>query len=358
MNYSPETGKALTLADVVNDEAAFTEAVNEKLSAKGIDHAVAVSDWSESMDLDAPEFTVDHDGISVFIRNEEGGASVFLPFGELKGIIKEELLPETEDFTVEFPYEAETSVILKDGTESELRITGTFVEIDDVGEPYIDQASTDISLDGGISRFFGFYTETPDISRYYFVRSGGRDYIYIIGGTFIDICLFAIEIDSGRLYYLGGTFTVPNNDKTPDLGPAGIAGKVYYEITDPHSFSIYYWPNGIGTATAVCETAAMGDGLPVRIGEVYSIDGMEYTLLRDINGSLLDGSGEIVGTVTLHAGDTVKYYRTDGSSWGDVLTSDGRTVRFFFTVIEDWPPVFIDGIPVPDIFEGADFIDY
>lgn len=351
INLDPYTGTAIGLYDVLTDEKAFTNAARRRFAEAGFAGSVRFENTGLLSDPGHAVWTLDHDGISAFLWDGSSVFSIFVPFSELEGCIREEYLPETDDFTVAFPYGLASSVTLKDGRTAELCVSSyAFTDLDDGNS----STFTEIGLNGETSRFYGLY----DASEQLFVHSGGRDYIYVSCGDAMSKLLAVYELDNFRVYYLGCIPAVPYVEPAPELYPFSIPGTVDHAITDPHSFLYCFWVDALGTAAAFCETAARGDGIPARTGEVFFFESIEFGLLCDIEAKQVNEAGEVLGSITLKKGDTVQYYRTDGESWADVKTADGSIARVCLTFEENWPPVSIDGVPVPEIFEGADFIDY
>lgn len=364
-NLDSATGKTIGLADAVTDTAAFTEAVNAACGGEPLTADI----WEDGSNLCMPAFTLDHDGVSVFFF--ESGESAFLPFSGYPSLFKSKYLPETEDFTVEFPLDVISSFETADGGVTELMAS---LNIDWEAETtYPSVISTDFTLydgssSGNVFRYFGMDSNIftgPAASEYLFVCSGGRDFIIVRGCDFIEGALFIIGVGRGRLCALGTSGTNSSCLVVPGISPVGLSGEEEPLITDPNRFDNRYSVDGIGSAIGSCLTGLGGDGVPVRLDNVYYIvpsaySGMEYTLLCDIEAERVNEAGESIGTIVLHEGDVVVYYRTDGRTWGDVKTANGRIARFYITRAEDWdwPPFRIGDVPVTDIFEGAGFIDW
>ena len=356
-SFDTASGNRISIENAVIDLSAFTEALNSKLAGE----TVSTDDWRHHDRLDMPAFTIDHDGISVFLYGDNSDISAFLPFSEYPGLFSEELLPETEDFTVEFPYEARNCFIMKDG-ESSFRITALCNDnaIDYYGRQYSKPIATDVELNGEHFRnsivFPAIFSERPDLSDFLYVRCGGRDYLYIIGSDFIDFIIGVFEIHSGRLFYLGCALLTPGESTA--VSPIEVIGTEDHIITDPHCFHYNYCTTVLGEIVSECSAGAYGDGIPALLDSVFMIEGVEYELLVDIEAELINEAGERLGTIELHSGDTVSYFRTDNKEWADVKTSDGQIARFYYTFnYYEWPYVCIDGISVTRIFKGVSFVD-
>ena len=82
-------------------------------------------------------------------------------------------------------------------------------------------------------------------------------------------------------------------------------------------------------------------------------------MLCDLEAELVDDAGESIGSVTLHEGDEVFFFRTDRQSYADLRLADGSVARVYITLAEegaaDWRPT-IDGVPVDSIFDGMYWI--
>ena len=96
------------------------------------------------------------------------------------------------------------------------------------------------------------------------------------------------------------------------------------------------------------------DGLPVKEHDWYYIGSeIEFTMQKDLTVAVVDEEGKTTGETEVKTGAKVRYYRTDGENWADILLSDGRIGRVFPEYSNGYWTV--DGIDVEEVFEGIIF---
>ena len=123
------------------------------------------------------------------------------------------------------------------------------------------------------------------------------------------------------------------------------------KFTDMRAFRLREWIHVLDYVPAHRDYYLIRDGAPGPVDDAWIIDdSSEWSLAQELTGTLIDGeSGEEAGPVTLRRGDVLRIYRTDGESWMDFITGDGRIVRTDIDV-SDYPQL-VNGIEVMELFE-------
>ena len=125
-------------------------------------------------------------------------------------------------------------------------------------------------------------------------------------------------------------------------------------LTDPAHMSLTERSWLLGTASGVQTFRVGSDGMPVGTEGSFRVSGdRTLTLKKEMTFDLVGENGETGGSRTLPSGTALKMYRTDNSTYMDLLCEDGAVVRVMVQA-EDWPQT-INGEPISDIFDGILF---
>ena len=96
------------------------------------------------------------------------------------------------------------------------------------------------------------------------------------------------------------------------------------------------------------------DGFPLSYEDYYTFEIMpEFKVQKNFKLNLVNEYGEIGEAVTVKAGETVKYYRTDSSMFADFILPDGRIGRADLEWFEGL--CSIDGNTAEELFDGIVF---
>lgn len=319
-NIERATGKRLMLSDVVNDVSRLPALLNELLEKRNEDGFMLDPevDYTERFSAPSDDFAwlMDPHGITFMFNEGAFGIedahplSVTLAFRDNPGLVRDEFFPKAENFAMYMPR----------GTDSYIELNGKLVSLllseaqaaeEEIKEEIETQTTVRIFIDGEMYEdSLNAWTGDP-----IYLHAAGRDYIYICNshGEANEPSLIIYEITDGSVKKL---------KELDNVRPGGI-------IIDPTEFTLASRLFLIGDTFGMRRYSVGADGVPTTADTLYTNENPpEYTLLRDVTAEKLDEFGEPTGeTVTLKTGEKYRYYITDGKSFGDFLSEDGRLFR-------------------------------
>lgn len=356
-NFDSRTGKPIELSDAVRDIEAFTEAVNSLLAEKGSEVTIGRGDWSDKEDVGRPAWVIDRNGIYVFVFDRGMGENVYISFDDEKygELLNAGLKAQTESFVSAFPLDTQM-YFDNEGEAAGFRVYpmegeyGAYAAVEYNGTVY---ELKDIELAELIAEGIA--------PVYYSARAEGADLLLIPGVDIDGFLLHTVGAKDGRLCYLGSAYWEPTAEKLASVVAYQVEAVRTQLITDPARFKMTQRTELLGTVPGACLAGLSGAFLPEPIEYLFELEPVEFTMLCDIEAELVGADGAPSGSVTLKTGEKVKYFRTDGMSYADLITENGSVARVYVTICNgddpDWAPPSIDGVVVSLIFEGVVFTD-
>ena len=384
-NIDPQTGKLLSLSDVVTDMDAFIATVLAKFSELYPDvsreTAAKVLEEMKETGTDTVCWTMDYFGVTVYFNPyniaaySQGIQIVTVPFNEAQQMFEEKYLNVPDNFIQQIngnvPVVAD---INGDGiNETVLVISESAGEDEDY---YTAQKIWTVCF-GDKETVVNDYCYSGE---FYLVCSEGRYYVYIIEVADNDYSMLTVvDLQSGE----------NNRDKIFNASCGG--GEGVYDGTEDSYSSLVSWsaltdPEDMLLSSRLAVLGTMGgerhyktgaDGWPEAV-EDYYLTSTEFamTAKTDIDCITVDGDGEKTGNASIIEGRYYQTVRTDGESWVDIQELDADEVTEYdngYTVFimtesisqlradrpiyrldyihDEWPG-YVQGIIEEDVFEG------
>lgn len=228
-NYDTESGKLLTLSDVVKDISKLPEAAEKTLMNRiGEEESfgeTAVRDYFKNVSEEDISWTLDYNGITLYFNpgavapTNFGNQTVTVTFAEYPGLFKEKYASVPEAYTVSLPLDTPFFTdITGEKKADEITVSGDF---DSDGRYYITMA---VSTDK---------TEYEDewfsygLDPYYVKTADGNSYLYVFSLNSEDetrnSTLSVFDLQNGEVKLLG----------TSEIGLANKGNNVFAVPTDP-----------------------------------------------------------------------------------------------------------------------------
>lgn len=347
--FDTETGKLLSLDDVVNDRKELPDLVFEALKRfRGEENIYGDLDPETCFESSetAVSWTLDCNGITFYFNPsvaapfEMGVVDVTLSFADYPQLVREKYRNVPESYGTEFAFGQNFYFDLDgDGSLDCLDVTAGESEsggYEDMtvwlnGEPCV---GNDIS-----------YMIEPVLLH----TKDGKNWLYVGQQYPDDFWVFQVyDVSHGYPENVGIVYSGCKNY---------ISDSGYYikeVLTDPDSFMLETWTNLLGIEYGYDSCHVGADGLPVKENDGYFIDSeRNFTMLNDLSVTLVDEAGNSLGEAMLKKGDTVTYCRTDGYTYADLKLSDGRIGRVF-TEQSDWNYT-VEGADIGELFDGMNY---
>jgi len=359
-NIDTKTGQSLALTDVIADLNSFTELVQSQLIAQW-----KTSGGGNEPDYDllsttlrsGPSWTLDPDGITIYFNQYEFSdfagqvvKPVKIQFRGNEGIFSQKYTEAPVSYAYEVPMDcAFFSDVNQDGAID--RISISYSASDD------GYASTNIDVNG---------IETSAEARWY---------------EYLDPLLVHLENGSEYLMVEGesedswvgqgycNVFNLSDGTAIKQASyPLAYYNCEYSEMTDSDIAIMKEIPTNVSEARFTVRTDMLGTsrahstcqigngGKIIEINPWYIIDDYYQTMLtlrQPLTTVEVDeAAGAEIGEVTLEAGEKVRAFRTDNSSYCDVIRKDNTIARIFSdTTGEGWISK-INGVDVHSVFDG------
>jgi hypothetical protein len=341
LNLNAQTGKKLKLKKLVKDGDAFIALLKEALLRDYPDIDKELFDsYFEKTELSGLTWTAGWEGITCYFDAYTLGAYaigpqiVTIPFAGNEALFADELLDTPEEYGVQLPL------------------------------------TTEMLLGGRKVTVYGERSEYDDYTGFTVICDDQR-------GTLDDTIAYGVAVtwlhaDSGDYLYLDcmedndyhSLVTVKLGDKPELVGSDGLGASYVYgdgdtrygtsALTDPDHMPLWTRVWLLSTVSGHQIFSVGSDGLPVGTeGSFRVASKLTLTLKKEMTFDLVDENGAVSGSRTLPSGTKLKMYRTDNSTYVDLLCEDGAVVRVMVQA-EDWPQT-INGEPISDIFDGTLF---
>lgn len=337
-NVDTKTGDRIALDDVITDMDLLPQIIATEMLELYPDIAYWTPTLAETFEAYInPEitlsWTLDYNGVTFYFGSYEVGSyadgrqQVTVLYSEYQPIFNEYYFENvTDDYVI--PASAWNSLD---------------VDLDADRDP--DHIYAALNYTGAYEGFSSFtikmnnmeYTQDAYgwVFELYYVRANGKSYLYATVLSDSDYAeTFVYEISGSGISYKG-SFN---------------GGTKYFTNSSDFCVTKHFHMLSTLVGTTACYVGE--NGLPVEKNGVYDVSQMEYTLIstKEITADLVDANGKPTGeSHTFPAGSEFTYLRTDGKTYVDMLSSDGKQCRFY-TGNDEWPAT-INGMDATECFE-------
>ena len=254
------------------------------------------------------------------------------------------------DWAIKLPDGGVMEDIDGDGALDYINVTFNYYTEEESDYSYIDAICVDAALDYKKISYYGF-----DEGDVYFIKKGENYYLYVLGTAENDYKFIQmVDISNGVIRDLNsfdGTFTT--RDNCFDYGEGYyINGRgLFY---DPNFFYVRVRQEYISTFDANA-TAEVGDNGEITLLQDYYDLPTDFNITSKVGLELdeVDEDGNVIGKTNVPSGTVYYMYRSDGESYVDCKTKDGKYVRIVLDN-SDWP-IKINGIELEEAFDGIIF---
>lgn len=347
INYDSQTGEILKLSDVIKDKEALSKILEEYIKEDtDLRENMGEYDLSKLYHQNEIDFgihnnfvwTSDYQGITLHysVKDEygypKGTKHIRISHLDYPEIFEEKFLatPKSYGYPIEIgkPY-----LVTQNNNENiKVNIKTTY------SEEYMENISATLEVDGvdyplEENRFSYFY----DIEAFIFHMENGDNFLYLITKHDNDYQLLSIiNLEDPQNMVLLNT-----NTKISDIYPS-----------NPMHFTLYHVLDTLSTLMATREYQIDDLGNLVPLGD-YQIQ-MERNFITKIplEFSKLE-NGNITGIEIIPMGTKIFLISTDGETYTDIQTEDGRMYRIEMDV-SDWPRK-VNGKDIEECFEGVGF---
>ena len=351
--YDTQTGKELSLKDVVSDYDGIYEYVKKQLE-ENYDQSMFFEDYQdtlqkmfydESGDYGTVQWTISQTGLSIYFNQYDlapyvaGSQQVDISFKEQPQLFQSKYVVEKESYSKVIRENSSCFADVNgDGKEEEISYSvardeygfGGAITVTCDGQIF-DTAEVDKDASDAYGAYGAYSSEG-----YVLHTSDGRTYLYLQHLDDNDYRYVNVfRLDQGRPSYVG------------------YEGMAWYntQILDPDSFMLYTRLDVLGTYYGMKRYHVDEAGLPASDDEAYVIN--ESSMLqstRDLEVTILEKNGsETEATVPSGTGYTI--FRTDGASYADAHLNDGRDCRIQIKEGSRGWGWDIDGVSEEECFE-------
>ena len=351
--YDTQTGKELSLKDVVSDYDGIYEYVKKQLE-ENYDQSMFFEDYQdtlqkmfydESGDYGTVQWTISQTGLSIYFNQYDlapyvaGSQQVDISFKEQPQLFQSKYVVEKESYSKVIRENSSCFADVNgDGKEEEISYSvardeygfGGAITVTCDGQTF-DTAEIDKDASDAYGAYGAYSSEG-----YVLHTSDGRTYLYLQHLDDNDYRYVNVfRLDQGRPSYVG------------------YEGMAWYntQILDPDSFMLYTRLDVLGTYYGMKRYHVDEAGLPASDDEAYVIN--ESSMLRstrDLAVTILEKNGsETEATVPSGTGYTI--FRTDGASYADAHLNDGRYCRIQIKEGSRGWGWDIDGVSEEECFE-------
>lgn len=351
--YDTQTGKELSLKDVVSDYDGIYEYVKKQLE-ENYDQSMFFEDYQdtlqkmfydESGDYGTVQWTISQTGLSIYFNQYDlapyvaGSQQVDISFKEQPQLFQSKYVVEKESYSKVIRENSSCFADVNgDGKEEEISYSVARDEYGFGGAITVTcdgQIFDTAEIDKDASDAYGAYGAYSS-EGYVLHTSDGRTYLYLQHLDDNDYRYVNVfRLDQGRPSYVG------------------YEGMAWYntQILDPDSFMLYTRLDVLGTYYGMKRYHVDEAGLPASDDEAYVIN--ESSMLqstRDLEVTILEENGsETEATVPSGTGYTI--FRTDGASYADAHLNDGRDCRIQIKEGSRGWGWDIDGVSEEECFE-------
>ena len=360
-NYNPLTGQLLSLQDVLNDPDSLPELLEKVLKEDVYSEAFLYDDLAaaireemantgtytdsvtgEEIEIQpGPGFTLGYDSITFWFSPYDitsyaaGGITETLCFEDYPDLVKAEYMEVPDSWMS--PIFQDQPVKLSDGSV----VSWQAYPLDE----YESEWNYAVTVNG-VTREKNVYAFDFDS---WLIHLNGKNFLATESSEVDDY----VSLEVTDLNGLAGI-------TSPEEIPEGIDIGRHFESsspTDPCQVALGTRADLLSTYS-VYRTYRFGDdGLPEALEDwdtvrTYDDWRIELTVKRRLGVDTVDASGEITGSLMLPEGTKLYFWRTDGSTWVDMITDSDETVRLYTE--EGWPQK-VNGLDAEEYLDGMMF---
>jgi len=361
MNLDPETGREISLTDVVNDPARFAELVITELHRQyGNEEGAYNADHEEQIrrmfggatgadEYQAP-WSIGYNEINVYFDHyvlgpyAAGEFHVTVPFSDAPELFDEKYRQTPEKYITALDEYMPGYVDLDgDGNEDTVEVQKSYRN---TGSGYVEGTYETIHIfcNGREELSYENYGSFTDFRL--LKLADGRCYLYAqwYGGYEGEDYIEVFDLTPGAVRRVGDYF-------------GDISERTYekkYVATDPDCF--YVSRRGkevLGTYQVICECHVGADGMPVEEGLNLIVNTEERSLTAKVpvNVYLVSDDGtEDKEPTEMPAGTVLQFYGTQGDTMVEMVLEDGRHCRVYLDSAEY--PHTVGGVPEGECFDG------
>lgn len=365
-NYYVSNGKEISLGDVVNvSEDEFNELLKEDLFDQvedgegtffdideSLSHYKFDPDEKKSIESGAEDYELGYnwymaiDGIHI-VFNQYDIADYASGAFEVSFAYDDEIINEELKFDTSKTYCYEEEIPLYE-SEDEADTDGLYITKNSQGSGLVlVNGDNSAEFDDYYSKDTDYYTAN------HFVMDDGREYIHIsteFGNDFYDTHIFDIT-DGGSEYVGVSGYTAVWIDSDTEYG-----GPKVFSCAD--NFIIVDRSGALGTFTYYNYYSIGDDGMPQADPKTCVITDVcteDIVSAKSVEMEKLDGDREPTGEmISVKSGTSFTIVSTDGSSYVDLLSSDGQYLRLYIDDIGYEGTV--DGVSIQEIFPGLVYV--
>ncbi|MCR5226834.1 MAG: hypothetical protein K6E27_06445 [Eubacterium sp.] len=360
-NYDPSTGEEMSIEDVVSSMDDLKAAAQEMFSR---DYAYLIENEPGCEDslaesFDDPEtlcWTLGPEELQLYynpyhLASYAAGMQIIkIRIADYPDLFNKGIGVAEGDWIIKLPDDGMLEDIDGDGSLDYVDVTFNYFTEDESDYSYLD--SIDVVAGNGSKTIVYYGFEEGDV---YFIKKGDSFYLYILGTAENDYKFIQmVDITDGNVRDLNsfdGTFTA--KDYTYDYGEG------YYSATrgllyNPNFFYVRVRHQYISTLDATAP-AEVGDNGEIKLLQDYYDLPTDFCITSKVGLELdeVDADGNVIGKTNISSGTDYYMYRSDGTSYVDCKTEDGKYVRI---VIDDSEyPFTVNGIDLEEAFDGIIF---
>ncbi len=336
VNFDTQTGEKLALEDVITDTEALPAALATEILEQYPDLENVTDDmWDMSMedflasyltpeevDDVTPEFkwTLGYEGVTFYFGAYEigsfahGNQVVVLTYNEYPELFDENYFASvTQDYALRilpFYYGDEGFTDLNgDGVMDMITVDGNY------SADYDNFTSINVTVNNNTYTQDAWYYELTS----YLVKANGNNYIYAeCMGNSDYRTIYVFKVTESSVEFIG------------DVQGSGIT-----DFTNSADFGITKRFDLLSTYYGQARFYVGEDGMPVKEEGAYEIQLYEDTPIVStvsINAELIDETGNLTGeTYEFPVGTEYHFRRTDGMTYVDMMTSEGKACRLYTT---------------------------
>lgn len=326
--YDVESGKILSVSDVVKDEATFIGRIKDRLIENYPDTGfmVDLDEYFDSVTKGEYElyWSIDYSGITVYFEPydiasyADGILKVRFSFEEDGDLINEKYMSVPDDYITPVTTWTEAYADLDaDGSEDPILLIGTAPEEDWDANKW-EWSIGDTSISDTIESYG---------NESYLVKKDGKYYAYMFNSVENDYkVLSVIDLATGK--ELGGEFGMSNMglyDKDFGYDEDGASWRTSSAFVNPNSFELDSRMDVLGTYSGIKEYHVASNGKPESDDDFYRVDRMGYLIkpLRDLPCQIIDRDGNVLEeNATLPKDTMLRIVRTDGETIADLQAGD------------------------------------
>ena len=336
VNFDTQTGRKLVIEDVIADTNALPNALATEMLEQypyleetiqytweaGLEDYLASYLTPEEVNDITPEFTwtLGYEGVTFYFGAYEigsyadGNQVVVLTYNEYPELFNKEYFTSvTQDYAVRiapFWYGEEGFTDLNsDGVMDMITVDGNY------DAEYDMYTSMNVTVNDNTYTLDAWYYELTS----YLVKANGNTYVYAETMSENDYrTLYVFKVTESSVEYIG------------EVQGSGIA-----EFTNAADFGLTKRFDLLSTYSGQGRFYVGEDGMPVQKEDAYEIQLYEDTPIIstvNITAELVDENGNLIGeTYDFPAGTEYHFRRTDGMTYVDMMTSEGKACRLYTT---------------------------